>query len=52
MDKFREALKKSAGKSASKDIPQFCIIIPCPNIEEYGYLSITMEFQPDTQISK
>jgi hypothetical protein len=59
MDKFKEVLKGGvekviktlAGKS-DKDIPQFNIIIPCPSIEEYGYFSITMEFQPDTQISK
>jgi hypothetical protein len=59
MDKFREVLKGGvekviktlAGKS-DKDIPQFNIIIPCPSIEEYGYFSITLEFQPDTQISK
>ena len=59
MDKFKEVLKGGVEKvikalegKSDKDIPQFNIIIPCPNIEEYGYLSITMEFQPDTQISK
>jgi len=59
MDKFKEVLKGGvekviktlAGKS-DKDVPQFNIIIPCPSIEEYGYFSITLEFQPDTQISK
>jgi hypothetical protein len=59
MDKFREVLKGGvekviktlAGKS-DKDIPQFNIIIPCPSIEEYGYFSITMEFNPFTEISK
>jgi hypothetical protein len=60
MDKFREVLKGGVekviktleGKRPSDEQFNFCIIIPCPNIEEYGYLSITMEFQPDTQISK
>jgi len=54
MDKFREALKKSAGKSleASKDIPQFCIIIPCPSIEFYNTLSICLIFNPGTEVSK
>ena len=59
MDKFKEVLKGGVEKvikalegKSDKDIPQFNIIIPCPSIEEYGYFSITMEFQPDTQISK
>jgi len=59
MDKFKEVLRGGVEKviktlegKSDKDIPQFNIIIPCPNIEEYGYLSITMEFQPFTEISK
>jgi hypothetical protein len=52
MGRFREALKKSAGKSASKDIPQFCIIIPCPSIEDYNTLSICLEFHPGTEVQK
>ena len=54
MDKFRDALKRSAGKSlaASKDIPQFSIIIPCPSIEIYNTLSISLEFYPNTEVQK
>ena len=54
IDKFRESLKKSAGKSleTSKDLPQFCIIIPCPSIELYNTLSISLVFEPDTEVSK
>jgi len=60
MDKFKEVLKGGIdkviktleGKRPSDEQFNFCIIIPCPSIEEYGYLSISMEFQPDTQISK
>jgi hypothetical protein len=59
MDKFKEILKGGVEKviktlegKSDKDVPQFNIIIPCPSIEVYGYFSITMEFQPDTQISK
>jgi len=60
MDKFKEILKGGIdkviktleGKRPSDEQFNFCIIIPCPSIKEYGYLSITMEFQPDTQISK
>ena len=54
MDKFRDALKSSAGKAleASKDIPQFSIMIPCPSIEFYNTLSINLEFRPGTEVQK
>ena len=59
MDNFKEVLRGGVEKvikalegKSDKDIPQFNIIIPCPSIEEYGYLTISIEFQPFTEISK
>ena len=57
IDKFKEVLKGGVDKviktldgKSDKDIPSFSIIIPCPSIEEYGSLTISIVFQPDTQI--